>query len=63
MTIKSPSSAEIREARQAAGLSQSAAGALVYVGVRTWQKWELGERAMMPAVWELFLLKIGRTKL
>jgi len=41
-----------------AGLTQAGAGLRVHVGLRTWQKWELGERKMHPAFWELFKLKV-----
>ena len=54
-----PTPAEIRAAREAAGLSQSQAGDLIYSGLRSWQHWEAGERRMHPALWELFLLKLS----
>jgi DNA-binding transcriptional regulator YiaG len=53
-----PCPAEIRAAREAAGLSQVEAGALLYRSGRNWQQWELGERRMDPALWELFRIKI-----
>lgn len=53
-----PTPAEIRAAREAAGLSQAQAGDFIYSGLRSWQHWELGERRMHPALWELFLIKI-----
>ena len=37
--------------------TQDRAGSLVYVGVRTYQKWEYGTRTMSRATWELFVLK------
>lgn len=48
---------EILKARQAAGLSQSAAAALVHLssGLR-WSEYERGVRNIDPARWELFLL-------
>lgn len=52
-----PEPAVIRATREAAGLSQTAAGALVHTTCRTWQQWEAGDRRMHPAFWELFLLK------
>ncbi|EOV4287862.1 helix-turn-helix domain-containing protein [Escherichia coli] len=55
-----PAPDEIRAAREAAGLTQSAAAALVHANLRSWQKWEAGERAMHPAFWELFLIKTNR---
>jgi len=52
-----PEPAEVRAAREAAGLSQTAAGALVHTSCRTWQQWEAGDRRMHPAFWELFRIK------
>ncbi len=52
-----PTAAEIRASREAAGLSQTDAAALVYSGLRTWQHWESGDRRMHPAIWELFVIK------
>lgn len=52
-----PVPAEIKAAREAAGLSQLDAASLVYRTSRNWQQWELGERRMDPALWELFRLK------
>lgn len=57
--MKQPAPDEICAAREAAGLTQSAAAALVHANLRSWQKWEAGERAMHPAFWELFLIKMG----
>lgn len=54
-----PTPAEVRAAREAAGLSQTAAGALVHTTCRTWQQWEAGDRRMHPAFWELFQMKSG----
>lgn len=48
---------EIKEARVKAGLTLQEAADLVHVNVRSWQKWEAGERSMHPAFWELFILK------
>lgn len=60
--MKQPASDEIRAAREAAGLTQSAAAALVHANLRSWQKWEAGQRAMHPAFWELFLIKSGQQR-
>ncbi len=57
---KSPSPAEIKAARESANLTQNAASALVHAALNTWQKWEYGNRAMMLAIWELFLIKTGQ---
>ncbi len=53
----SPTPSEIKAARNAAGLTQTQAGALLHTTVRTWQQWEAGDRAMHPAMWELFCIK------
>lgn len=52
-----PRPAEIVAAREAAGLTQREAGELVHSDIRSWQRWEAGERQMHPAFWELFRLK------
>ena len=56
--IASPT--DIRAARQTAGLSQTAAGALCHRSLRAWQAVEAGDRALDPAAWELFLLRTGQ---
>lgn len=46
--------------RHATGMTQSTLAALVCVsGLRTWQKWEHGDRDMPLGLWELALLKAG----
>lgn len=60
--LKHPTPAEIRAARKAADLTQTAAAALVHAALRTWQHWESAAgdddaRAMPLASWDLFLLK------
>ncbi|MBP7657196.1 MAG: helix-turn-helix transcriptional regulator [Pseudoxanthomonas sp.] len=59
MSSATPDPAEIRTAREAAGLSQTAAAELVHGKLRTWQQWEAGDRKMHPGLWELFRLKIA----
>lgn len=59
---RNPTPAEVRAAREAAGLSQTAAADLVHTTCRTWQQWEAeegskGNRRMHPAFWELFRIK------
>ena len=58
---RNPSPAEVRTAREAAGLTQAQAAALVHASVRNWQQWEQAEganaRRMHPGLWELFRLK------
>ena len=63
----SPTPLEIRAAREAAGLSQEAAAALIYKTRSAWAQWEAREgasnhRAMDPAFWELFLIKTKQQK-
>ena len=53
----SPTAEQVRGARQAAGHSTSEAAALVHMDARSWRYYEQGERAMHPAVWELYRIK------
>ncbi|MHB1023351.1 MAG: helix-turn-helix domain-containing protein [Acidobacteriaceae bacterium] len=53
-----PFPADIRSARESAGITQSTAAAMIHASLRGWQKWETGERRMHPAFWELFQIKI-----
>jgi DNA-binding transcriptional regulator YiaG len=55
-----PTPEAILQAREAAGLSQSEAGALIYSGLRSWQHWEWGTRRMHPGLFELFLIKSSK---
>ena len=52
-----PKPEEIRAARDALGLTQTAAAALIYCTLRAWQDWESGERRMHPASWDLFRMR------
>jgi DNA-binding transcriptional regulator YiaG len=54
---KSPTPEQIKQARQAAGLTQLQAAELIYSTRRTWQDWQYGKSPMHPAIWELFLIK------
>jgi DNA-binding transcriptional regulator YiaG len=58
MIQSSPTPELIRETRAKAGLSASKAASLIYRSLRNWQQWELGERKMCPALFELFCLKV-----
>lgn len=49
----------IQSAREASGLTQSAAAALLYSSCAKWQAWESGEQRMHPALFELFLIKVS----
>jgi DNA-binding transcriptional regulator YiaG len=60
MMPKSPGKRQIRSAREAAGLSRSAAAELIYKSARAWEKWEQGDRELDPALWELWQLKVLR---
>lgn len=51
---------EIREARLKAGHTQEQAAHTVGVARRTWQDWERGIAAMMPGLFELYLIKTGQ---
>ena len=57
-TTNSPAPADIRAAREAAGLTQTAAGELVSTTCRVWQQWEAGDRHMHPAFWTLFRAQV-----
>jgi DNA-binding transcriptional regulator YiaG len=62
---KNPTVAEIKAAREVAGLSQAASAALVYRSTRNWEQWEQGgdnARRMCPAIFELYLIKTGQMK-
>lgn len=64
---RNPSPAEVRAAREAAGLTQTQAAALVHASLRNWQQWEQAEgassaRRMHPGLWELFRVKAGLTQ-
>lgn len=56
-TARNPKPAEIRAARERAGLTQTEAGTLIHASLRAWQQWESDERRMHPAMFELFQLK------
>lgn len=61
--MESPSKEEIRLLRAMAGLTQTASGALLHVGIRAWQKWEGGDHQMHPAFWELYTIKTEALRL
>ena len=52
-----PAPSDILSGRDAAGLTQSQAAALVHGSLRAWQQWEAGDRRMHAGLWELFQLK------
>lgn len=53
---RSPTRAEIRAAREAAGLTQEKAGERVHAKLRTWQDWEYGKARMPVAAMHLFCM-------
>ena len=55
--MNNPLPSEIRAAREAAGLTQEAAGELIHGSRRAWQDYESGARKMHPGLWELFQSK------
>lgn len=59
-----PTPAQIRAARNAAGLTQTQAGALCHRSLRAWMQAESetegSRRNLDPAAWELFLLRTGQ---
>ena len=58
--MRQPTPSEVRKAREAAGLTQSQAAKLLHSSTRAWQMWEAGDRAMHPAFYELFLIKVTK---
>lgn len=59
-SVGAPTPQAIRSAREAAGLTQTAAGRLVHSSLRAWQQWEAGARRMHPGLWELFCIKTAQ---
>jgi DNA-binding transcriptional regulator YiaG len=55
-----PTPEEIKEARANAGITQKNAAEILHTSIRAYQQWEAGDRAMHPAFWELFLVKLER---
>jgi putative transcriptional regulator len=57
-----PTQAEVKAAREAAGLTQDEAGKLVHSDWKGWQQWEYGKRNMKSRTWELFQIKVQNMK-
>ena len=60
--FSTPNPSEIRAAREAAGLTQTQAAAVIHATLRAWQGWEAAQgeassRRMHPGLFELFKLK------
>ena len=53
-TERQPTAEDVREWRRRTGISAAAAGRLVYVAGRTWQRWEAGE--VFPSTAQVFRL-------
>jgi len=51
-----PTPAQVKAAREAAGLTQEAAGERIHATLRGWQDWEYGNRRMHPAFFHLFCI-------
>jgi DNA-binding transcriptional regulator YiaG len=58
-----PTPAEVRAARDAAGLTQREAADVVYASYRAWEDWEYGKRRCHPAMLRLFRLLTGQERL
>lgn len=59
--MTAPTPAQVKKAREAAGQTQAEAAKMVHVDLRSWQKWEAGDRKMHPAFWDLYQLKTQRS--
>ena len=55
-----PTPDQVRQGREAAGLTQTEAAALIYKTRGAWANYERG-REMDPALWELFIIKTTKT--
>lgn len=60
--MKTPEPEEIKATRLNAGLTQTQSAKMIYITMRAWQRFEAGDRKMHPAFWDLFNLKINKTK-
>lgn len=58
-TNRAPTAVEVRDARLAARLTQSAAAELVGITTRAWQYYEAGETTMKLPTWRLFRALTG----
>jgi len=57
-----PSAQQVKDARLAAGLTQTEAARVIHATRMGWQKAERGERRMSPAAWDLFCRKAFGSK-
>lgn len=58
--VPRPSKEEIKEARKAAGITQTEAAVLVCTTCRVFQQWEAGERTMHAGLWKLFKIEVAK---
>ena len=58
MKLKKPTKDQVRSARLLADQTQDEAASTVHLAnYKTWQNYELGDRNMSLATWELYLIK------
>lgn len=60
-----PTPAEVRAAREKAGLTQAEAADVIHGSTRAWENWETEgdeQRRMHPGLFELFLAKTGQMR-
>ncbi len=62
MTGQSPQPDQIRELRESLALTQQEAARLCCVNIRSYRRWELGERHMPAGTWQLFKFKMAALK-
>lgn len=62
-SVMKPTAETIKQARKAAGLTQTTAAALIHSTLRTWQDWEADKADMHAGLWELFKIKTTNKKL
>ena len=61
--MNSPTPEEIKEAREAAGLTQTQAAKKIFSdSYISWQNYEYGQRKMHPAIWWCFLQRTKRLR-
>lgn len=61
--MTAPSPVQIKQARQDAGQTLAQAAKVVHADLRSWQKWEAGDRKMHPAFWDLYQLRVAKADL
>ena len=52
-----PTPDQVRDARVALNMTRHDAARIIYCTERSWQSWEIGDRPMHAAFWELFNIK------